>query len=79
MAQQMNYDDLPKQDKELIAEFQKLLGEVDRVRRSLYHPKQKGCSCDESGLCSHHAQIKKRLELVSDTLTWAINDAGREG
>jgi len=73
-----NYDDLPESDKQLIADFQKLLDGVSRIREKMYSRKA-GCACDERGLCAHHAEVSNRLITVSDDLAKVIKAAQREG
>jgi hypothetical protein len=68
---------IPNWDNQLIAEFQKVRSEVNRIRDELYsrHP---GCACDSQGLCAHHAQVYKRLGTVLEALQKTIQDAQKE-
>ena len=68
---------LPQKDKKLIADFQALLDTVAGIRRGLYD-RQPGCSCDETGLCAHHAEVYNRLQTVADDLAKVIKAAQDE-
>lgn len=67
----------PAYDLQIVNELQALLDKLANMRTDLYN-RHSGCSCDERGLCAHHAQIYNRLGAVSDELARAIHDAQRE-
>lgn len=64
-------------DAVIIGEVRGLLDEVAKLKKFLYH-RRPGCSCDENGLCAHHAEIYNRLVTVSDDLAKVIQAAQDE-
>jgi hypothetical protein len=68
----------PAYDLQIVQDLQALLDKLANMRTDLYN-RHSGCSCDERGLCAHHAQVHNRLITVADELARAIKDAQREG
>ena len=68
----------PAYDLQLVKDLQALLDKLANMRTDLYN-RHSGCSCDENGLCAHHAQVYNRLITAADELARAINDTQREG
>lgn len=68
----------PAYDLQLVKELQAVLDTLATMRNNLY-ARHRGCSCDETGLCAHHAQVYNRLVTAADELARAIKDAQREG
>lgn len=66
-------------DAVLISELRGVLDEIYKIKKGLYHRRPGYCSCDENGLCAHHAEVYNRLITVSDDLAKVINAAQREG
>lgn len=68
----------PAYDLRIVTELQALLDKLANMRTDLYN-RHSGCSCDERGLCAHHAEVSNRLITVSDDLAKVIKAAQREG
>jgi len=67
----------PAYDLRIVTELQALLDKLANMRNDLYS-RHSGCSCDERGLCAHHAEVYNRLQTVADDLAKTIKAAQDE-